>query len=90
VVCVDPRLMRLAGYLKPLRKGDIYVVRDIVEHPDGGEFGCYLDGVVNAIHPTHNMEFGYGLYHFRYLNLAGLDALLTEKHDLPLELERCE
>ena len=90
VVCVDPRLMRLAGYLSPLRKGEIYIVREIVEHPDGGEFGCYLAGVANMVHPTFGIEIGYGLWHFRHLDLAGLDALLTERRDLPLELERCE
>jgi len=87
VVCIHATPGKLHRFFIPLEAGAVYRVRAITESPYGEVFGAYLEGIQNMLHPDDGKELGYQIRRFRYLDLAGLDALLTEKSDLPLELE---
>jgi hypothetical protein len=92
VVCVNDELWRYTipgfnyrGSLDGLTKGSVYTVSQIVK---AGE-GSYSDHeiILREIRRPGERQ-GFAIERFRYLDLAGLDALLTQSIINPLEHEQ--
>lgn len=62
---------------KRLSRDQIYTIREILSDPRVPDvIGCYVDGVVNEIHPSHKLEYGY--------MLAGFRPLITLEDDISM------
>lgn len=62
----------------PLIFGRVYTIREVITHPETGEVGMYLHGVVNEIHPKYLLENGYVISAFRPL------VTRTQEQDMEL------
>lgn len=71
------------GHLQPrpetvlLEGGKIYTIRKVFASPHNGELGCYVEEVINDIHPAYKIERGYYLRRFR-----PVIPLKTESEDI--------
>jgi hypothetical protein len=84
VVCVDGNF---DAPVEQLETGGIYTVRGMTRaRRANGNIGSsvFLCEVCNGPSNKSGIEWSYNANRFRYLDLAGLDAMLTEKHDAPL------
>ncbi|MEY4482806.1 MAG: hypothetical protein RL693_258 [Verrucomicrobiota bacterium] len=82
VVCVDDKLPPEAWeYVRPIRKGAIYTVRDIVPgialNGGEGEVAIYLVEIQNTVNP-HGIERGYNAERFAPLNPVSMEEEVEE------------
>lgn len=82
VVCVDDKLpVEAWEFVKPLRKGSIYTIRDIVPgialNGGEGEVAVYLVEIQNTVNP-HGIERGYNAERFAPLNPVSIEEEVEE------------
>jgi hypothetical protein len=70
---------------KRLVAGGVYVVRGVMQNPETGTFGLYLEGVQNMLHPRLKIELGYSVKRFRPVRTLETDISEHFSHLLTID-----